>query len=794
MATPIRLGAEKSVIPPSEDNVTVAESSKVGAEQPGTKMGENDATKNKKKLTYRDQIRVAIQVRRIYSDRMVYVETKVDIKGKLLLEELKRIHGDTRGVFLGDTSSTVFPELLYWSRIELIERREALHTDETNETRLESIAELDVALQFIDEEYGDLILNVTQLLKEKKMMFHNLWTILAPNTLIYHKDALGNDRISRLESSRMAQGEGGSRFQEISANHMDSDGVRLGIVKERLQIPQFEGALPIYELPVYPVEFHADRKTLHAELLKRGEIQLCFHGTGHQLREHTGFGLRMGRDSIVKFKTHGRLIIDAATYDEMEPEATMVPDVKEAMQSEPSEKFQKLAFGYVMSKNRKEKDHTNGEPSLSSALHIPPPAGSRSHSRVGRSSRRIHESDYVNDESSDDEHVSQGRTFYQKHEMSDILKVMLSGKLYGFSLGDSTWGTFSVSRVQKPCWDPHVWASLVMKPRQKELLERLIKSHGNDESGFDDIIKGKGKGLVGLLLGPPGVGKTLTAEAVAEISKLPLFVMSCGALGSVASEINRALRKFLELATRWGAVLLLDEADVYLAKRNENDLERNAIISVFLRELEYYTGIMILTTNRARHIDSAFQSRIQFCHHYHRHDSTSRKKIWRTFVDSSRKNRKVKVDIDEQGFNKLAALRLNGREIKNAMSLAVSLAVSDPKNNCLRAEEIIDISTLLQNFDFVDEDEQENKDDEEDNQDQDYKEAKGHKANEEDREDRENETPECQPCPVLQVDPAPPGIVCKVPDKGKTRKTGIRKLERRDRSTGSSIAGATNSI
>ena len=149
-----------------------------------------------------------------------------------------------------------------------------------------------------------------------------------------------------------------------------------------------------------------------------------------------------------------------------------------------------------------------------------------------------------------------------------------------------------------------------MKPRQKELLERLIKSHGNDESGFDDIIKGKGKGLVGLLLGPPGVGKTLTAEAVAEISKLPLFVMSCGALGSVASEINRALRKFLELATRWSAVLLLDEADVYLAKRNENDLERNAIISVFLRELEYYTGIMILTTNRARHIDSAFQSKL----------------------------------------------------------------------------------------------------------------------------------------------------------------------------------------
>jgi SpoVK/Ycf46/Vps4 family AAA+-type ATPase len=145
-----------------------------------------------------------------------------------------------------------------------------------------------------------------------------------------------------------------------------------------------------------------------------------------------------------------------------------------------------------------------------------------------------------------------------------------------------------------------------MGTHQKELLESLIQSHGKGQSSFDDIIKGKGTGL---LLGPPGVGKTLTAEAVAEISRLPLFVMSCGELGSQANEINKSLKKYLDLATRWNAVLLLDEADVYLAKRNDNDLERNAIVSVFLREIEYYTGILILTTNRVQSVDSAFQSK-----------------------------------------------------------------------------------------------------------------------------------------------------------------------------------------
>lgn len=48
----------------------------------------------------------------------------------------------------------------------------------------------------------------------------------------------------------------------------------------------------------------------------------------------------------------------------------------------------------------------------------------------------------------------------------------------------------------------------------------------------------------------------------------------------------------------WGAVLLLDEADVYLERRSINDLMRNSLVSIFLRLLEYFQGILFLTTNR----------------------------------------------------------------------------------------------------------------------------------------------------------------------------------------------------
>lgn len=57
--------------------------------------------------------------------------------------------------------------------------------------------------------------------------------------------------------------------------------------------------------------------------------------------------------------------------------------------------------------------------------------------------------------------------------------------------------------------------------------------------------------------------------------------------------------------------MLLDEADIFLQQRNLEDLQRNALVSVFLRMLEYYEVILILTSNRVGTFDEAFKSRIQ---------------------------------------------------------------------------------------------------------------------------------------------------------------------------------------
>jgi hypothetical protein len=88
-------------------------------------------------------------------------------------------------------------------------------------------------------------------------------------------------------------------------------------------------------------------------------------------------------------------------------------------------------------------------------------------------------------------------------------------------------------------------------------------------------------------------------------------------------------------------VLLLDEADVFLEERTLSDLDRNRLDSVFLRTIEYYEGVLSLTSNRVGTFDEAFKSRIQLALHYRPLDQPSRHRIWQNFVGRMRENQRV---------------------------------------------------------------------------------------------------------------------------------------------------------
>lgn len=203
---------------------------------------------------------------------------------------------------------------------------------------------------------------------------------------------------------------------------------------------------------------------------------------------------------------------------------------------------------------------------------------------------------------------------------------------------------------------------------QKELILAFSSSQLVNKDAFDDVISGKGKGIIMLLSGGPGIGKTLTAESVAENMKVPLYMMSAEDLGTQSNHVEESLTKILEMVAKWNAVLLLDECDVFLEERSAHDLERNKIVSIFLLTLEYYEGILFLTTNRVKNMDPAFQSRIHIPMEYPGLDTAARKKVWINFLTS------ILHEISAVEIDKLAQVDINGRQIKIVLKTGGLLA------------------------------------------------------------------------------------------------------------------------
>lgn len=146
--------------------------------------------------------------------------------------------------------------------------------------------------------------------------------------------------------------------------------------------------------------------------------------------------------------------------------------------------------------------------------------------------------------------------------------------------------------------------------------------------------------------------------------------MAASDLGSHSSDVESNLSNILEMCQKWNSVLLLDEADVFLEERSSHDLERNKLVSIFLRILEYYSGILFLTTNRAANIDPAFQSRIHISMVYQELSRSSRRHVWRNFIEASPQE----CEFSEGDLDTLAGYRMNGREIKNVLKTAQLLA------------------------------------------------------------------------------------------------------------------------
>jgi DNA polymerase III delta prime subunit len=245
--------------------------------------------------------------------------------------------------------------------------------------------------------------------------------------------------------------------------------------------------------------------------------------------------------------------------------------------------------------------------------------------------------------------------------------LIASPVVLGFAFAEKLWLEFTVSGVKDIVWNEGAYDSLVLEDNTKAIVKALVESHKyHPAESIDDVIQGKGKGLVAVLHGPPGTGKTLTAEGISELLKCPLYMVSAGELGTDPRTLEAELQKILDIAHAWGAVLLLDEADVFLEKRTIQDIHRNALVSIFLRLLEYFQGILFLTTNRVETFDDAFQSRIHIALRYGELSIKAKKSVFKMFIERVRVLEGIDtMPFKEEDYNALARHNLNGRQVRS---------------------------------------------------------------------------------------------------------------------------------
>lgn len=240
---------------------------------------------------------------------------------------------------------------------------------------------------------------------------------------------------------------------------------------------------------------------------------------------------------------------------------------------------------------------------------------------------------------------------------------------FGYVFATKKWAMLDLSNSRPINFRQDAIDKLVLEESKKKMLLAMIT---NNVAENNDIVDGKGGGVITLLHGAPGLGKTLAAEVMAEYTKKPLYKVSVGELGTSPDELESRLSQILNIATRWNAVLLIDEADIFLEERTTNDIARNAMVAIFLRLLEYYEGVLFLTTNRVKNFDPAFYSRIMLSFGFDELQSESRCKVWNNLLS----NNNLEMSVED-----MAVLgeydEVNARQIKNAINGARALALSE---------------------------------------------------------------------------------------------------------------------
>ncbi|KAM5354481.1 hypothetical protein ACJ41O_001128 [Fusarium nematophilum] len=622
------------------------------------------------KAVARAQDRVAIKVYKIKdlvkgrtSGRYPLKYHQVDVQNPLLVAALEPIL-KKENIYLDVHDTATFKEPfrpLWFCQDDIRELYRQTKQDEPVK------AYLQLFLRVLDEIFRDLKTKRRHLLDKGLIDFRTAWTLFPRNSTVYSY-GLNSEFICKVDGTEY-EGDLADVQLVITAKVMTFNGEEFVWRKKQLAIDGFAGNRPVHVLRHYPFDMHKDQGQITKRLRARGEKVLTLQGLTYC--SYNGIALHPGEQGCVeKHNVECRVLVDVVGYNKYH-----------LAQGKRENKDPEVERNHVSRRRRKRE------------LDDLKPEGKSPSSQQKR----------LNEE-------QQAKNKEEIMQRPDELAFM-SELIGGYALKNKIWVYFYVEDLEPIVWNDQAYSHLVFDEQQKDLVLSFVENHSltnGTSTAMEDVIVGKGQGLILLLSGPPGTGKTLMAEAVADRTHRPLFYLQAEDLGINAAALGANIKRVFEMATEWNAVILLDEADVFMAERNPNDIHRNELVSIFLRELEYYRGIIFLTTNLYHTIDTAFRSRVSLHLLFKSLSREARETVWRKFLqrlpqqsgriremaddadpatgettpvnggtdgaegEEDRTSSQEDKPLDDEDIAELALWQLNGREIKTAVKMVKS--------------------------------------------------------------------------------------------------------------------------
>ncbi|KAI1116481.1 hypothetical protein F5Y14DRAFT_459113 [Nemania sp. NC0429] len=588
--------------------------------------------------------------------------------------------------------SPYVPLIYAWE--EALREANGINSHESDDER-QARDDLKELLEIISTSSGDVRLdryfeNRQAFLKERTIRHDALWTLFPPGSLIVGRPCHDEQQVFVVDTcSAFAPSDG--PFQVVCFS-CDWTGSEFSRVPFMIEIPGWDGdSKSVTDLPFYPLDFYEEdglppkesQARLKERLIERGKnyVKFCTAGKGEQMFNYLDGEAYFHRDGAFLQHRGSDLSADPG----YQRRGSISSDDDEDITVNLGASWKPIEGAVIVDFASYLAYQPATSPILGPLQRYEGPLVQLS---PERRTKRVFKDMY--------------RLEWDKHSPSKDLSpeqlLCCPPRLLGYAPKRKTWAQLLVSHIKAP--DKSNAGTfrnkLQLDDDAKDLIANSVMAHsesrkregGASSKGLDDFAPEKGRGLVIMLYG------------VAQLAGKPLFSVGVSDIGIEGEKVERNLEKIFALAGLWEAVLLFDEADVFLESRGDgdNDLRRNAMVSVLLRVLEYYDGILILTTNRMKSLDIAAQSRIHLAIRFT--DLTPQQKIniFNSFLEQLANKGLIEdlSDLTKWVEKDGKKFEFNGRQIRNIISTALGIAHADKRK--LNRDDLISVARQTDDF------------------------------------------------------------------------------------------------